>query len=93
MHLERAEVLYKGDKAIKHISFSHDAKLLAIANDEEQAYVYSIKEKRLFTLSQPHEGGTSRVCFGGRTFIYSVGLEGNLILYSYTHSSNKNDES
>ena len=54
MHLERAEVLYKGDKAIKHISFSHDAKLLAIANDEEQAYVYSIKEKRLFTLSQPH---------------------------------------
>ena len=54
MHLERAEVLYKGDKAIKHISFSHDAKLLAIANDEEQAYVYSIKEKRLFTLSQPN---------------------------------------
>lgn len=53
-NLKQASVMYKCDRPIKSVSFHPKGKLLGIATEEEQAFIYSILDKRVHGLQKPH---------------------------------------
>jgi hypothetical protein len=78
--LRKAVLMYKCDRPIKALCFHPKGKLLGIATEDEQAFVYSIIDKRVFSLQKPHEGGAVNIFFAGG-YVCSQGLEGYLHLY------------
>ncbi len=93
LQLQTAEILYKGNKPISSLAFSESGKYLGIGTEESWAVIYNMKSRKLCKLPSEHEGLVNRVHFCGDEYVFSIGSEGNLLLYSIqTLNSQEKDE-
>lgn len=84
LHLNKAEIIFSnGNGAPIHwLSFSPNGRYLAIATDSNAAVVFCLKKSKLMRMSNDHAGFVRRVFFGEEDYVFSIGEDGNLNLYS-----------
>ena len=79
LDLDRGEIIFK-EEVVSHLSFSSSGRYLSIASGGN-LFIYSVRSKRLSRAPKKHEGSIIKTSFCEDSHLFSIGSEGQLLLF------------